>query len=90
MADRKTFMRAEHGGIRRALRYHRADCEWCPYYYFGRCIDAGLPLGAFDDSTSQYRVTSFRHRGDYGLQPPHDWTGDIAPTVDEPLATVQP
>jgi len=49
-----------------------------------------VPLEEFDDSTPQYRVTSFRHRGDFGLQPPHDWTGDIVPTVDEPLATVQP
>lgn len=33
-----------------------------------------------------YRVTTFRHTGDYGISPPHDWDGDVEPPVDQPLA----
>lgn len=32
-----------------------------------------------------YRVTSFCHDGDFGVPPPHSWTGDLHPTVAEGL-----
>ncbi|GMV41986.1 MAG: hypothetical protein AMXMBFR64_37020 [Myxococcales bacterium] len=33
-----------------------------------------------------YRVTAFRHAGDYGIAPPHEWSGDVVPPVGAPLA----
>jgi hypothetical protein len=34
----------------------------------------------------RYRVTAFRHTGDYGMNPPHDWNGDVEPMVDVGLS----
>jgi hypothetical protein len=49
-----------------------------------------VPMTEFVDQSPSYRVTSFRHRGDFGLNPPHDWSGDIVPTVDEGLVELAP
>ncbi len=47
------------------------------------------PASEFDVPTPKYRVTSFTHKGDWGLQAPHDWSGDPTPPVDEPLAEIK-
>ncbi len=36
--------------------------------------------------TATFRVTSFRHTGDFGMQPPNDFSGDVFPEVGMPLA----
>jgi hypothetical protein len=37
--------------------------------------------------TASFRMTAFRHLGDYGASMP--WSGVLAPPVDEPLTPVQ-
>lgn len=32
-----------------------------------------------------YRITTFRHKGDYGINEPHDWDGDVEPPVAQGL-----
>ena len=34
----------------------------------------------------RYRVTAFAHQGDFGLNPPYVWSGDVQPPVEEGLA----
>jgi len=34
----------------------------------------------------RYRLTAFRHKGDYGMNPPFDWDGSIHPAVSAGLA----
>ncbi len=48
-----------------------------------------VPVTEFAVPNPAYRVTSFAHNGDWGLNPPHTWSGDPTPTVHEPLATFQ-
>lgn len=47
-----------------------------------------VPRSEFEVATPKYRVTSFRHSGDWGKNPPHDWDGDLDPRVGDPLAQV--
>jgi hypothetical protein len=42
-------------------------------------VDGDIPAGF------GYRTSLFRHGGDYGINPPHDWSGDVDPPVDQPL-----
>lgn len=44
------------------------------------------PAGEIPSDSAGYRVTAFRHDGDYGMQPPHVWSGDVVPPVGAPLA----
>ena len=44
-----------------------------------------IPEAELSPETLLYRVTAFRHTGDFGLGPPFDWDADIAPPVHEPL-----
>ncbi|MBW2530412.1 MAG: hypothetical protein JRI55_02970 [Deltaproteobacteria bacterium] len=46
-----------------------------------------VPASEFSTSLPDYRVTAFRHSGDFGAQPPHDWDGDVEPPVSDPLRT---
>jgi hypothetical protein len=39
-----------------------------------------------DLEAARYRVTAFRHLGDWGINPPHYWNGDTYPRVEEGLA----
>jgi len=48
-----------------------------------------VPLSEFGDKTPAYRLTAFCHGGDFGLEPPHDWSGDLQDPVDEPLREVR-
>jgi hypothetical protein len=47
-----------------------------------------IPRSELPAAKLGYRVTAFRHKGDYGLKPPYDWDANITPPVDTPLATV--
>ena len=38
-------------------------------------------------ATARYRLTAFRHLGDYGQSMP--WSGDVVPAVGEPLVPLQ-
>jgi hypothetical protein len=40
-----------------------------------------VPASEFSTATPAYRFTAFRHKGDYGLQPPHDFDGYVDPPV---------
>ncbi len=44
-----------------------------------------VPLDEFDDPCPKYRMTAFAHGGDYGLQPPYDFSADVEPLVGQPL-----
>lgn len=44
-----------------------------------------IPTSELDLERPSYRATAFRHTGDFGLDPPHDFNGDVYPLVGEPL-----
>lgn len=46
-----------------------------------------IPAAELESGTPSFRVTAFRHNGDYGLNPPHDFNGDVYPLVGMPLAS---
>lgn len=46
------------------------------------------PRSEFDVPKPKWRFTAFRHKGDYGLNPPYDWNGDVEPPVGMPLFEV--
>jgi hypothetical protein len=48
------------------------------------------PASELGTTMPPYRVTAFRHTGDYGIDPPHDWSGDVEPTVAQGLAPFTP
>jgi len=51
----------------------------------GNVILLVVPGSEFAVPDPSYRVTSFTHTGDYGENPPHDWSGDQHPRVSEGL-----
>lgn len=46
------------------------------------------PASEFAVENPGYRLTSFRHTGDFGQNPPFDWSGDFWPDIAEPLHPV--
>lgn len=48
-----------------------------------------VPRSEFAVANPPFRATSFCHRGDFGLQPPHEWAGDPTPPVGEALQVWQ-
>ena len=42
-------------------------------------------MDEFDAACPRWRVTTFAHTGDYGLNPPNDWGGALEPPVDKGL-----
>lgn len=48
-----------------------------------------VPREELSAQALEYRVTAFRHLGDFGLNPPNDWSGDVEPPVDQALRTVK-
>ncbi len=52
---------------------------------YGGALLLAVPTSEFTDPTPRYRVTAFAHHGDWGLNPPHYWSGDLHPTVAEGL-----
>lgn len=47
-----------------------------------------VPGDEFAAANPRFRLTSFRHSGDFGQNPPFDWSGDFWPNLDEPLQPV--
>lgn len=45
-----------------------------------------VPADEFAVAKPGYRLTAFRHKGDYGANPPHDYDGSVWPLVNDPLA----
>jgi hypothetical protein len=48
----------------------------------GNTVMALIPASEFATACPDWRVTTFAHKGDYGINPPHDWSGAIEPPVD--------
>ncbi len=46
-----------------------------------------VPASELKVKDPKFRTTIFRHTGDYGMNPPHDWSGDMEPPVDKGLQT---
>lgn len=44
-----------------------------------------VPASEFAVSDPAYRVTAFCHNGDFGINPPFDWSGDLHPPVADGL-----
>ncbi len=54
----------------------------------GNLLVALIPASELGgQSCPPHRMTTFSHLGDYGLNPPHDWAGDIEPPVASGLGT---
>lgn len=47
----------------------------------GNAIVLVVPKAEFAAPTPPYRITAFRHKGDFGIPQPHDWDGDVEPPV---------
>jgi hypothetical protein len=45
-----------------------------------------IPRSELPAAKLGYRVTAFRHKGDYGLKEPFDYDANVTPPVDTPLA----
>lgn len=45
-----------------------------------------LPRSEVGVAAPSFRLTAFRHKGDYGINPPHDWDGSVWPAVADALA----
>lgn len=48
-----------------------------------------VPTSEFKVQKPKFRVTAFRHTGDYGMNPPYDWDGSVWPAVADGLQTQQ-
>jgi hypothetical protein len=44
-----------------------------------------VPASEFSVEQPNFRVTAFRHTGDYGMNPPYNWDGSIWPSVADGL-----
>ena len=44
-----------------------------------------VPKSEFTAADPKFRLTAFRHTGDYGIPSPHDWDGSIWPAVADGL-----
>jgi hypothetical protein len=51
----------------------------------GNSITLVIPEVELSEESPLFRVTAFRHTGDFGFNPPYDWDGDVDPPVGEPL-----
>lgn len=51
----------------------------------GQTMRLIVPATEFAISCPDYRMTAFTHTGDYGINPPHDWSADVEPAVALPL-----
>jgi len=53
----------------------------------GGSIVLAVPKSEFAVAHPAYRVTAFCHTGNFGIPPPHVWSGDLSPTVAAGLST---
>jgi hypothetical protein len=56
----------------------------------GSAIGALVPASELSVALPSFRVTAFRHSGDYGMNPPHDYDGSVHPAVADGLAPFAP
>jgi hypothetical protein len=54
----------------------------------GSTMSLFVPATEFSAVNPGYRITAFRHKGDYGQMPPHDYSADTHPPVRMPLRRV--
>jgi len=52
----------------------------------GAVVALIVPTSEFEVSDPDYRVTAFGHNGDWGLEEPFAWRGDVSPPIDRGLA----
>ena len=45
-----------------------------------------IPVSEFSTDMPPYRLTAFRHDGNFGFN--GNWDGDVQPPVDQPLLTL--
>ena len=51
----------------------------------GNTLMLVVPKSEFGTSQPKFRLTAFRHTGDYGINPPHNWDGSLWPAVKDGL-----
>lgn len=51
----------------------------------GNSIHFAIPRSELTGEAPKFRITAFRHKGDYGQNPPYDWSADYHPRLNEPL-----
>lgn len=51
----------------------------------GAAVYAIVPIAELGTDCPHARLTAFAHGGDFGLQPPYEWSGDTELPVDQPL-----
>jgi len=56
----------------------------------GNSAVAIVPSAELESTSPGFRATAFWHTGDYGIDPPHDFNGDIYPAVGMPLLMPDP
>lgn len=51
----------------------------------GTVVALIVPTDELGDTPPPFRMTTFRHTGDFGVNPPHDWDASVSPPQHEPL-----
>ncbi|MEM7159362.1 MAG: hypothetical protein AAF799_41370 [Myxococcota bacterium] len=51
----------------------------------GATVYAIVPMEELGGDCPRARLTAFAHGGDFGLQPPHTWSGDNELPIDQPM-----
>jgi hypothetical protein len=54
----------------------------------GTLAIALIPTSELFATALRYRISMFRHLGDFGLQAPNDYDGSVYPAVSDPLTTI--
>ena len=55
----------------------------------GNTMTLAVPSSEFTTMSPSYRLTSFRHGGDYGISPPYNYDGSLWPDVATGLLPMQ-
>ncbi|MDH3590606.1 MAG: type II and III secretion system protein [Planctomycetota bacterium] len=78
-----TFTDALGGSIQQIPTNARALISGNALTFMFHADDLNISLPCYDPC---YRMTAFCHGGDFGFNPPHDWSGSARPRQDLPLA----
>ncbi len=54
---------------------------------YGNVLVLVVPRSELSVTAPDFRITAFRHGGDYGMNAPHDYSGSIWPSVEDGLET---
>jgi len=49
----------------------------------GRAVLLLVPMDEFPSDSPDFRLNTFRHTGDFGQNPPNNWSADLHPGLDE-------